>query len=393
MTSLQPSAIADPSVAPRPKPRLQPISPAEGFMTDTKDKATAGGSLALQIHGIEKQFGRFPALAGVSLDARDGEFLALLGPSGSGKTTLLRVLAGLEVPDTGSVRFKGEDLLATPVRQRGIGMVFQHYALFRHMTAAQNIAFGLNAKPRGERPSSQEIARRVEELLALVQLEGLGGRFPAQLSGGQKQRIALARALATQPKLLLLDEPFGALDAKVRRELRRWLRIIHEQTGLTTIFVTHDQEEALDLADRVAVLRNGKLEQVGAPEDLYHNPASPFVFEFLGDTIQIDCEVRDGAALFNGAAAPLSDPTVPNGANVAHLRPDDFAVALGEGAGLRASVRDVFRAGPFVRLLCSAQNAATDFEVRLSHAELEKLGLSTEVRLIPQRARVWRDVQ
>ncbi len=392
MTSSQPSAIADPTVAARPRSRLHSVSPAEGFMTQSSKDAATDDSQALQILGIEKQFGRFPALAGVSLDARDGEFLALLGPSGSGKTTLLRVLAGLEVPDAGSVRFRGEDLLAKPVRQRGIGMVFQHYALFRHMTAAQNIAFGLKAKPRAERPDSKEIARRVEELLALVQLEGLGGRFPAQLSGGQKQRIALARALTTQPKLLLLDEPFGALDAKVRRELRRWLRIIHEQTGLTTIFVTHDQEEALDLADRVAVLRNGKLEQVGAPEDLYHNPANPFVFEFLGDTIKLNCHVRNGAALFGGAVAPLNDASVPDGAHVAHLRPDDFAVALDDGPGLRASVRDVFRAGPFARLLCSLENVETDFEVRVSHAELERLGTSTRVRLIPQRARLWRDV-
>lgn len=386
MTNLQPSAIADPHKTRGQYPRLQTNLPAEGFMSQSKFEITAGESQALQIHGIEKQFGRFPALAGVSLDARDGEFLALLGPSGSGKTTLLRVLAGLEVPDTGSVRFKGEDLLATPVRQRGIGMVFQHYALFRHMTAAQNIAFGLKAKPRKERPDDKEIKRRVDELLALVQLDGLGGRYPAQLSGGQKQRIALARALATQPKLLLLDEPFGALDAKVRRELRRWLRIIHEQTGLTTIFVTHDQEEALDLADRVAVLRAGKLDQVGTPEELYHKPANPFVFEFLGDTIKLPAIVKNGLAEVAGAA--ITAPEVQEGPSVAYLRPDGFAVETGQGPGLHAKIRAVFRAGPEARLDCAVEGA-DDFEVSLSHGALDKLNLQHGVRLVPKTARFW----
>jgi sulfate transport system ATP-binding protein len=355
-------------------------------MSQPKFDAPAGESQALQIHGIEKQFGRFPALAGVSLDARDGEVLALLGPSGSGKTTLLRVLAGLEVPDTGSVRFKGENLLATPVRQRGIGMVFQHYALFRHMTAAQNIAFGLKAKARKERPDEKEIKRRVDELLALVQLDGLGGRYPAQLSGGQKQRIALARALAPQPKLLLLDEPFGALDAKVRRELRRWLRIIHEQTGLTTIFVTHDQEEALDLADRVAVLRAGKLDQVGTPEELYHKPANPFVFEFLGDTIKLPSVVKNGVA--DVADAAIAASGVQDGPSVAYLRPDGFAVETGQGPGLRAKIRAVFRAGPEARLDCAVEGAE-DFEVSLSHDALDKLNLQDGVRLVPKTARFW----
>lgn len=357
-------------------------------MSSSPQDSAQSASQALCIADIRKRFGRFPALAGVSLQARDGEFLALLGPSGSGKTTLLRVLAGLEMPDAGEVRFKGEDLLAMPVRKRGIGMVFQQYALFKHMTAAQNIAFGMRAKPQSERPSPKQIASRVEELLSLVQLDGLGGRYPAQLSGGQKQRIALARALAIAPKLLLLDEPFGALDAKVRRELRRWLRGLHEQTGLTTIFVTHDQEEALDLADRVAVLRDGKLDQVGTPEALYNNPANPFVFEFLSDTIKIPCRVDSGFALIEGVAAPIKGGGGLDGAAIAYARPDDFAVEAGEGPGMRARIRNVFTAGPMARLDCVLGDGAL-IDVRVSHEAAARWTEGEAVRLVPQSVRVW----
>ncbi|HRD28287.1 MAG TPA: ATP-binding cassette domain-containing protein, partial [Caulobacter sp.] len=220
--------------------------------------------MSLTLTAVTKTFGRFPALRDVSFEVRPGEFLALLGPSGSGKTTLLRILAGLERPDAGAIGFAGEDLLALPARERRVGMVFQHYALFRHMTVADNIAFGLSVRPRATRPAAHEIARRVSDLLRLVQLEGLERRYPSQLSGGQRQRVALARALAIEPRLLLLDEPFGALDARVRRDLRRWLRRVHDETGVTTLFVTHDQEEALDLADRVAILRSGALQEVGS---------------------------------------------------------------------------------------------------------------------------------
>ena len=250
--------------------------------------------LALEIKGISKAFGRFPALKDVSLQARDKEFLALLGPSGSGKTTLLRVLAGLETPDAGEVRFDGEDFLSLPVRRRNVGMVFQHYALFRHMTVAQNIAFGLTVRKRAERPGKTEIADRVQDLLKLVQLEDLGKRYPSQLSGGQRQRVALARALAIEPKMLLLDEPFGALDAQVRRELRRWLRDLHDRAGVTTVFVTHDQEEALDLADRVAILKDGELVQLGSPNEVYEHPANPFVFDFLGQACRLAGTVDGG---------------------------------------------------------------------------------------------------
>jgi len=237
--------------------------------------------MSLVIEKVTKEFGRFPALKGVSLTAPKGSFLALLGPSGSGKTTLLRILGGLEYADLGHVAFEGEDWLTIPARERKAGFVFQQYALFKHMTVAKNIAFGLEVRPRRQRPPAAEIRRRVEELLALMQLDGLGGRYPSQLSGGQRQRVALARALAIEPRMLLLDEPFGALDAKVRKDLRVWLRNLHDRLGLTTIFVTHDQEEALELADLVAVMNQGRIEQIGAAANLRNSPATPFVAEFL----------------------------------------------------------------------------------------------------------------
>ena len=237
--------------------------------------------MSLVIEKVQKRFGDFEALRGVSLTAPDGAFLALLGPSGSGKTTLLRILGGLEHADLGHVGFAGLDWLTLPARERRAGFVFQQYALFKHMTVAKNIAFGLEVRSAKSRPTRAEIKRRVEELLSLVQLEGLGGRYPSQLSGGQRQRVALARALAIEPRMLLLDEPFGALDAKVRKELRGWLLALHKRLGLTTVFVTHDQEEALELGDLVAVMNQGRIEQIGAPSALRSKPATPFVAEFL----------------------------------------------------------------------------------------------------------------
>ncbi|HSZ74814.1 MAG TPA: ATP-binding cassette domain-containing protein [Rhizomicrobium sp.] len=237
--------------------------------------------MSLAVDCIRKKFGNYPALEGVSFTAPQGAFVALLGPSGSGKTTLLRILGGLEFPDNGDVRFADLNWLGVPTRERRAGFVFQHYALFKHMTVAQNIAFGLTIRPRKTRPTKTEIDRRVEELLGLVQLEGLGKRYPSQLSGGQRQRVALARALAIEPRMLLLDEPFGALDAKVRKDLRNWLRSLHERLGLTTIFVTHDQDEAFALADLVAVMNKGQIEQYGPPEELKRLPRTAFVKEFL----------------------------------------------------------------------------------------------------------------
>ncbi len=311
-------------------------------------------SLALEIKGVSKQFGRFPALTDVSLLAREKEFLALLGPSGSGKTTLLRVLAGLETPDAGEVRFGGEDFLALPVQRRRVGMVFQHYALFRHMTVAQNIAFGLSVRKRSERPGKAAIAEKVRDLLSLVQLEGLEARYPAQLSGGQRQRVALARALAIQPRLLLLDEPFGALDAQVRRELRRWLREVHDRAGVTTVFVTHDQEEALDLADRVAILKDGALVQVGAPQEVYERPANAFIFDFLGAACRLPGEVRDGALRIDSweTAAPEDAPAA--GPVEVYFRPHEVSLLPTNQSGIPATVRQVAASGPTTRVECEA---------------------------------------
>ena len=293
--------------------------------------------MPLEIKSISKAFGRYPALKDVSLAAVDGEFLALLGPSGSGKTTLLRILAGLETPDAGEVRFDGQDFLALPVRERGVGMVFQHYALFRHMTVEQNIAFGLTVRPRASRPSREATAERVRELLDLMQLEGLGKRYPSQLSGGQRQRVALARALAIEPRMLLLDEPFGALDAQVRRELRRWLRQVHDKAGVTTVFVTHDQEEALDLADRVAVLKDGQLVQIGEPAKVYENPANGFVFDFLGAACSLP-GVVEGGRLTVAAWSTPAPADAPQGRVEVFFRPNEVAFAPEDGEGVAATV-------------------------------------------------------
>jgi sulfate transport system ATP-binding protein len=343
--------------------------------------------LSLEIAGISKSFGRFPALNGVSLQAKDKEFLALLGPSGSGKTTLLRVLAGLEQPDAGEVRFDGEDFLSLPVRRRRVGMVFQHYALFRHMTVAENIAFGLKVRPRSERPGKDEVRARVTDLLSLVQLEGLEKRFPAQLSGGQRQRVALARALAIEPRMLLLDEPFGALDAQVRRELRRWLRELHDRAGVTTVFVTHDQEEALDLADRVAILKDGELIQLGTPNEVYENPATPFVYDFLGAACRLPGRV-DGKSLSVADWETKAPPGAPQGPVEVYFRPDEVAFAPADGAGLAAEVRATAQRGPDVRIECVIEGQV--FELQ-AHGPTLPPGVAPglAVRVKPTRPRVY----
>jgi sulfate transport system ATP-binding protein len=239
--------------------------------------------MSIHVRGLQKAFGKTVVCDDIDLDIASGELVALLGPSGSGKTTLLRIIAGLEVPDAGTVRFHGEDATFADVRDRNVGFVFQHYALFNHMSVFENVAFGLRVKPRKERPGEAEIEQKVTSLLKLVQLDWVAARFPHQLSGGQRQRIALARALAVEPKVLLLDEPFGALDAKVRKDLRRWLRRLHDEVHLTSVFVTHDQEEAMEVADRVVVMNEGRIEQVGTPDEVYDHPANPFVLQFVGD--------------------------------------------------------------------------------------------------------------
>ena len=323
----------------------------------------ADAALALEIKGISKSFGRYPALKDVSFAAKDREFLALLGPSGSGKTTLLRVLAGLEEPDSGDVRFGGEDYLAIPARKRRAGMVFQHYALFRHMTVAQNIAFGLKVRPRAERPSSAEIKKRVADLLDLVQLSGLDKRYPAQLSGGQRQRVALARRWRSSRACCCSTNRSAPPDAQVRRDLRHWLREVHDRAGVTTVFVTHDQEEALDLADRVAILRDGKLIQLGKPQELYDNPASAFVYDFLGPACRLPGVVEEGR-LRVGDWVTQAAAGAPSGEVDVYFRPDEVEFAPDDGAGLAAQVRGTAARGPQIRIDCVVEGRTLELLVR-----------------------------
>src|SRR5215472_13006595 len=282
--------------------------------------------MSVEVKNVAKRFGSFTALDNVNLKVESGELVALLGPSGSGKTTLLRTIAGLEFPDPGAAQilFYGQDVTAIPASERKAGFAFQHYALFHHLSVFENIAFGLRVRPKQTRPPEPEIRARVGKLLQLIQLEPLARRFPGQLSGGQRQRVALARALAVEPKVLLLDEPFGALDAKVRKELRRWLRQLHDEIHITTLFVTHDQEEALEVADRVAILHDGRIEQIGTPEEIYDHPASPFVYDFLGRVNMFSDRVKDGAVLIGGTefAAPGTSGE-PDTDAIAFVRPHD----------------------------------------------------------------------
>ncbi|HWX47317.1 MAG TPA: ATP-binding cassette domain-containing protein [Roseomonas sp.] len=284
--------------------------------------------MSVEVTGLTRRFGPgTPALRGVDLSVRTGEFVALLGPSGSGKTTLLRILAGLEFPDAGAVRIGGRDVAEVPARERGVGFVFQSYALFRHMTVFENVAFGLRVRPRAVRPSGAEIAARVRRLLALVQIPELEQRYPDQISGGQRQRVALARALAIEPPLLLLDEPFGALDAQVRKGLRLWLRGLHDSLGITTLFVTHDQDEAMEIADRIAVLREGHIVQFGEPSALLERPADAFIAGFLGETNQLPCTVMGGQAHFADLPLPPLPTEAPDGPASAFIRPCDLLAA------------------------------------------------------------------
>ena len=307
--------------------------------------------MGITVDHLGKRFGAFTALDDINLDIRPGELLALLGPSGSGKTTLLRVIAGLEHADSGRVLFDGGDATVLPVQRRGVGFVFQHYALFKHMRVDENIAFGLKVRRGRERWPKNRIKARVQELLSLVQLEGLGQRYPAQLSGGQRQRVALARALAIEPKVLLLDEPFGALDAQVRRDLRRWLRKVHEATGVTTVFVTHDQEEALELADRVAILNKGRIEQVGTPAQVYDQPASPYVYGFIGEANRV-AGTKAGAQLqVHGLQLEMpGHGNAPDGPVGLFVRPQDLRLVEDGQAGWPARVVSVQRSGPRLRL-------------------------------------------
>ena len=334
--------------------------------------------MSVEVINVTKKFGRFTALDQVSLKVKSGELVALLGPSGSGKTTLLRIIAGLEFPDPGDARvlYYGEDVTLIPASQRKAGFAFQHYALFRHLTVFENIAFGLRVRPRATRPPEDEIRARVEKLLKLIQLDPMAGRYPSQLSGGQRQRMALARALAVEPKVLLLDEPFGALDAKVRKELRRWLRQLHDEIHLTTLFVTHDQEEALEVSDRVAILRAGRIEQIGTPEEIYDHPASPFVYDFLGNVNLFHGRLQDGSVVIGdtefivAAQAKTSDTTA-----VAFVRPHDIRVTREAGGPTRLAARVVRSnaAGPVANLELVRLDSGDNFTVQLSKEEFQQL--------------------
>ena len=335
--------------------------------------------MSIEIQNISKQFGSFNALSDVSLSIPSGELVALLGPSGSGKTTLLRIIAGLETPGSGRIKFNGEDTTQSHVRERKVGFVFQHYALFKHMTVFDNVAFGLNVRPRQARPSKGEIRDRVTELLRLVQLEVMADRYPSQLSGGQRQRIALARALAVEPQVLLLDEPFGALDAQVRAELRRWLRRLHDEIHVTSVFVTHDQEEALEVADRIVVMNKGKIEQAGTPDQVYEHPANPFVLNFLGNV-----------NLFHGR---IQSDLGAGENSVAYVRSHDIEIDRSpqDSTALKAEIKHIQKLGPSVRVTLVMKENTELIEAELTRDIFQNLGLQQgeSVYVRPRQVRVF----
>jgi sulfate transport system ATP-binding protein len=337
--------------------------------------------MSIEVEHIRKTFGTYEALQDVSLKIETGELVALLGPSGSGKTTLLRIIAGLEMPDSGTIRLNNEDATKYTARDRQVGFVFQHYALFRHLTVFENIAFGLRLRPKATRPTEKDIRDRVRKLLDLIQLDWLGDRYPNQLSGGQRQRVALARALAVEPRVLLLDEPFGALDAKVRKELRRWLRRLHDDLHVASVFVTHDQEEALEVSDRVAIMNRGCIEQAGTPAEVYDNPATPFVYEFLGDV-----------NLFHGRLEA-------DDSSVAYVRPFELEISrwpesrdgTPAAATIAATVRFIAAAGPSVRLELQRHDNGNALEAEISRERFLELALAIgdQVGVTPRNLRVF----
>ena len=333
--------------------------------------------MSVEVKNVTKRFGSYTALDNVNLKVESGELVALLGPSGSGKTTLLRTIAGLEFPDPGNARifFYGQDVTAIPASERKAGFAFQHYALFRHLSVYENIAFGLRVRPKSTRPAESEIHSRVEKLLQLIQLEPLAERYPSQLSGGQRQRVALARALAVEPKVLLLDEPFGALDAKVRKDLRRWLRQLHDEIHITTLFVTHDQEEALEVADRVAILRDGRIEQIGAPDEIYDHPASPFVCDFLGNVNLFSGRVTDGAVVIGGTAFAAPGAGESDADAVAFVRPHDVRLTR-EPGGQKTFPALILRcnaAGPLANLELERLHDGGQFAAQMTREEFQLL--------------------
>jgi sulfate/thiosulfate transport system ATP-binding protein len=324
--------------------------------------------MSIKMSNVVKYYDNETALKQIDLDINKGELIALLGPSGSGKTTLLRIIAGLEIPDDGNILFEKKDVGQLQVKERNVGFVFQHYALFQHMTVFENIAFGLNVRPRSTRPTKKQIAEKVSELLKLVKLDSFANRYPSQLSGGQRQRVALARALAVEPTVLLLDEPFGALDAKVRKDLRRWLRKLHDEIHITSIFVTHDQEEALEVADRVVIMNEGKIEQIGTPEEVYHSPATPFVYDFLGKVNLFHGRINKGNLISGGLEIPLPELNEGNHNEVTgYVRPHQITIEKIETnqTSISAIVTHIHAIGPIVYVEVQREDTKEYVEVEL----------------------------
>jgi sulfate transport system ATP-binding protein len=348
--------------------------------------------MRIEVRSLTKTFGDFAALQDVNIEIEDGSLVALLGPSGCGKTTLLRIIAGLDVPSTGLILFDGQDVSERKVKERRVGFVFQHYALFRHMTIFENVAFGLRVRPRHERPSDAQIRAKVNELLELIQLDWIAGRYPSQLSGGQRQRVALARALAVEPKVLLLDEPFGALDAKVRADLRRWLRQLHDNLRITAVLVTHDQEEALEVADRIVLMNEGRVQQVGTPEEVYDHPATPFVYNFLGRVNLFHARSHDSHALLADA--------VPEGLDhsnvVGYVRPHEIELerpgSMDQG-GVTATVSRIQAIGPIVRLELRRSDTDDLLEAEMSKERYQELRIlvGEQVLVKPRNLKLFRE--
>ncbi len=352
--------------------------------------------MSIEILNVSKAFGAFRALDNVSINFPSGELIALLGPSGCGKTTLLRIIAGLDYADQGRVILDGVDAADQHVRERGVGFVFQHYALFRHMNVFENIAFGLRVRPRSERPTETEIRGRVSRLLDLVQLSWLKDRYPSQLSGGQRQRVALARALAVEPRVLLLDEPFGALDAKVRKELRRWLRRLHDEMHISSVFVTHDQEEALEVADRVVLMNQGRVVQVGSPRELYAEPATAFAYGFLGNVNEFRGKFENASIVVGNEVIPAPVGALPNGTPVtAFARPHDLVLST-NGVGIAARVNRILDSGPTTRVELVADefrngSSMQYFEAELTRADLDQMRIAVGevVRVSSRRLKLF----